>query len=207
MKSNSSSTTLYYIHDPMCSWCWGFRPVWQQVLNKLPTQINVQYVLGGLAPDSDAAMPQDMQLNIAATWQVIQKEIPGTQFNFDFWNHCLPRRSTYPACRAVIAAGIQNPAAKAEMLLAIQQAYYLRAENPSNYPVLIQLAELIKLDKEQFSTDILSDEVEQILQQNIQQAHSMYVYSFPGLILECNGKREAIKIDYNDADKILQQIF
>jgi len=207
MNSKPSSATLYYIHDPMCSWCWGFRPVWQQVLAKLPKQINVQYVLGGLAPDSDAAMPQDMQLNIAATWQVIQKEIPDTEFNFNFWNHCLPRRSTYPACRAVIAAGKQNPVADANMLLAIQQAYYLRAENPSDYPVLIQLAELIGLDKNQFSTDILSDEVEQILQQNIQLAHSMYVYSFPSLILERNDQQETIKIDYNDADNILRQIF
>ncbi|MFW2372552.1 MAG: DsbA family protein [Gammaproteobacteria bacterium] len=207
MNSNSSKATLYYIHDPMCSWCWGFRPVWQQVLEKLPKQIKVQYVLGGLAPDSDAAMPQDMQLSIAATWQMIQKEIPGTQFNFDFWNHCLPRRSTYPACRAVIAATKQNPAAETEMLLAIQQAYYLRAENPSDYPTLIDLAEPIGLDKEQFASDILSDEVEQILQQNIKLAHSMYVYSFPSLILERNGQQEAIKIDYNDADKILQQIF
>jgi len=207
MNSNSASSILYYIHDPMCSWCWGFRPVWQQVLVKLPKQIKVQYVLGGLAPDSDAAMPQDMQLSIAATWQMIQKEIPGTQFNFDFWNHCLPRRSTYPACRAVIAAGKQNPEAESQILLAIQQAYYLRAENPSNYPLLIQLAELIGLDKEQFSSEILSDEVEQILQQNIQLAHSMYVYSFPSLILQRNGKQETIKIDYNDAEKILQQIF
>ena len=207
MNSESSSTTLYYIHDPMCSWCWGFRPVWQQVLDALPDNIHVQYVLGGLAPDSDTPMPQDMQLSIAATWQSIQREIPGTDFNFDFWVRCTPRRSTYPACRAVIAAGRQNPIAESEILLAIQQAYYLRAENPSDYPVLIHLAELIGLNKDQFATDILSDEVEQILQQNIQLAHSMYVYSFPSLILEHNGQQETIKIDYNDADKILQQIF
>ncbi|MCW8956777.1 MAG: DsbA family protein, partial [Gammaproteobacteria bacterium] len=81
MHSTSSNPTLYYIHDPMCSWCWGFRPVWQQVQAKLPSQIKVQYVLGGLAPDSDNTMPQDMQINIATTWQTIQREIPGTQFN------------------------------------------------------------------------------------------------------------------------------
>lgn len=207
MHSSSDSTILYYIHDPMCSWCWGFRPVWLQVMAALPDDIQLKYVLGGLAPDSDAAMPQDMQLSIAATWQMIQKEIPGTQFNFDFWVHCLPRRSTYPACRAVIAAGNQSPVAETEMLLAIQQAYYLRAENPSDYPVLIELAELIGIDKDRFATDIHSDEVEQILQQNIQLAHSMYVYSFPSLILERNGQQKTIKIDYNDADKILQQIF
>ncbi|MCH7478788.1 MAG: DsbA family protein, partial [SAR324 cluster bacterium] len=23
--------TLYYFGDPMCSWCWGFKPVLEQV--------------------------------------------------------------------------------------------------------------------------------------------------------------------------------
>lgn len=207
MSPTSNNAILYYIHDPMCSWCWGFRPVWQQVLNALPETIQLQYVLGGLAPDSDTAMPQDMQLSIAATWQSIQREIPGTQFNFDFWINCIPRRSTYPSCRAVIAAGKQKPDAEADMLLAIQQAYYLRAENPSDYSVLIGLAELIGLDKQHFESDIASDEVDQILKDNIQLAHDMYVYSFPSLILKHGDELETIKIDYNDADKILQQIF
>jgi putative protein-disulfide isomerase len=23
--------TLYYVYDPMCSWCWGYKPVWLQI--------------------------------------------------------------------------------------------------------------------------------------------------------------------------------
>ena len=45
---------LYYIHDPMCSWCWAFRPTLTKVLAELPAHIEVQYLVGGLAPDSDA---------------------------------------------------------------------------------------------------------------------------------------------------------
>jgi protein-disulfide isomerase-like protein with CxxC motif len=55
----------------------------------------------------------------------------GTEFNFDFWTKCQPRRDTYKACRAVIAASQQN--AEEAMIEAIQKAYYLRAMNPSEH--------------------------------------------------------------------------
>ena len=66
--------------------------------------IEVVYLLGGLAPDSDLPMPEQMKLTIAGYWQTIQDRVLGTQFNYDFWTKCQPRRSTYPSCRAVLAA-------------------------------------------------------------------------------------------------------
>lgn len=56
--------TLYYIHDPMCSWCWGFTPIWQKIRAQLPADLPVVYLLGGLAPDSDDPMPQSMQATL-----------------------------------------------------------------------------------------------------------------------------------------------
>ncbi len=53
--------TLYYIHDPMCSWCWAFRSSWREVQSKLPAHITVEYVLGGFAKDTDQPMPVEMQ--------------------------------------------------------------------------------------------------------------------------------------------------
>jgi putative protein-disulfide isomerase len=52
----------------------------------------------------------------------------------------VPRRSTYAACRAVIAARRQNPGYEEKMILAIQQAYYLEARNPADSHTLIELA-------------------------------------------------------------------
>ena len=92
----------------MCSWCWGFRPIWTEIKTNLPQEIEVKYLLGGLAPDSDEPMPKQMQSDISGYWRRIQQHIPGTKFNFDFWDKCEPRRSTYPSCRAVIAARKQE---------------------------------------------------------------------------------------------------
>ena len=48
---------LYYLHDPMCSWCWGYRPTWLKLKAALPHYVQVEYLLGGLAPDNDEPMP------------------------------------------------------------------------------------------------------------------------------------------------------
>jgi len=43
---------LYYFHDPMCSWCWAFRPLWNEIVTGLPENVFAQRILGGLAPDN-----------------------------------------------------------------------------------------------------------------------------------------------------------
>ncbi len=198
--------TLYYIYDPMCSWCWGFRSVWNQVQQGLKNIVNIRAVLGGLAPDSDQIMSETMQKNIQKNWQRIQQHIPGTQFNYDFWKTCNPRRSTYPACRAVIAASLQGDQFSKMMVLAIQQAYYLNAKNPSDDSVLIQLAVDIGLDYKQFETDLSSNKCKQLLDKELQLTARLNVNSFPSLILNYQNSNIKIPIDYTNKNTIILSI-
>ena len=207
MASNDDLPILYYVHDPMCSWCWGFRTVWLDLQEKLKGKVIIKYVLGGLAPDSDVSMPTDMQAMIRNTWKNIQREIPGTQFNYDFWAVCSPRRSTYPACRAIVACRMQQPEKDNEMLLAIQQAYYLQAKNPSDVDVLTQVAESIGLNPEKFSDDLISEACQSFLQDELQLASDISVSSFPSLVYSYRGVEKSIHISYNDSEYILQQVF
>jgi len=202
----SQNFTIYYIHDPMCSWCWGFRPTWNKVLEKLPDSINIEYVLGGLAPDTEQPMSDEMQTNIQENWQTIQKEIPGTQFNFDFWKECLPRRSTYPSCRAIISARKQKPSAANKMLFAIQQAYYLDAKNPSDKDVLIDLAARMDLDEILFAKDLNSKETHKKLLEEFDLRRKLDVHSFPSIVVSNDNNYSHIDIDYNSADNILKAI-
>ena len=209
MKNTTSTlitSTLIYVHDPMCSWCWSFRPVWQSVKKELSDDIEIQYLLGGLAPDSQALMPKDMQQSIRNTWQRIQQEVPGTEFNYAFWEKCQPRRSTYPACRAIIACRMQQPSLEKTMLLAIQHAYYLNAQNPSDEKVLVNLAEQIGLDAKQFAVDIRSEDCQNDLLQEIKHCRDIGVSSFPGLVLKKGESYTLLDLDYNSSKTILDQI-
>jgi putative protein-disulfide isomerase len=190
----------------MCSWCWGFRKVWNQVQHNLKDYVNIRTVIGGLAPDSDQIMSETMQKNIQQNWQRIQQHIPGTQFNYNFWKVCKPRRSTYPACRAVIAASLQGDQFSKMMISAIQQAYYLDAKNPSDDRVLIQLAIDIDLDSKQFETDFFSNKCKQLFYEDLRLTASLKVNGFPNLILNYKNSNNKISIDYNNKEVIILSI-
>jgi len=197
---------LTYVYDPMCSWCWAFKDAWQAILSKLPADIEVRYLLGGLAADSDQPMPLAMQQSIKGYWQQIQQQLPDTEFNYDFWDICEPRRSTYPACRAVIAARVQSAQAEPAMLLAIQQAYYLQAKNPSNDDVLIECAKSIGLDEAVFTESLGQAETQQALLTELAYVRGLGVTSFPSLVLEHEGQRQLLNYDYKDPDVLLRQL-
>ena len=203
-------TVLYYIHDPMCSWCWGFQKTWQAVKTQLPEQIEIQYLVGGLAPDSDQAMSKELQEKLPQIWKTIQAKIPGTEFNFDFWTDCKPRRSTYPACRAVLAAKLLDASKEDAMILGIQHAYYLNAKNPSDLNTLEDVAESIDLDKLAFTKAISSQKIEDQLRNDINQSRYVGGAGFPSLVMRLgentNTRYQFIPIDYNNPDTIIENI-
>ncbi|MGH8553096.1 MAG: DsbA family protein, partial [Methylococcales bacterium] len=198
---------LYYVHDPMCSWCWAFNPIREKLLGSLQDYVGIIRVLGGLAPDTNQPMPEELQRKIQLIWRTIQTEVPGTCFNFDFWTNCNPRRATYAACRAVIAAAGQSPDLEREMILSIQEAYYCEARNPSDRPVLIDLAAELGLDPGRFAEDLDSSQTIQELKRQIAFTRTMGVRSFPALVLENLGRGyKPLHIDYHHAGYMLEQI-
>ena len=194
---------LTYVYDPMCSWCWGYRPTWELLKENLRDLVNIQFCLGGLAPDCDQVMPDEMQQFLQQTWRKISQQL-GTQFNFNFWQHCQPKRSTYNACRAVIVARTQN--LEQEMYLAIQQGYYLHAQNPSDIACLIEFAQSIGLIKEEFTHALSSDETNQKLLHEIRFARSLPINGFPSLVLNYNGQNYPIPIDYKNWQTSFKEI-
>jgi len=202
---DTASSTLFYLHDPMCSWCYGFAPVLERLKRSVGESLPVTSLVGGLAPDSDEPMAQSMSDYLQQTWQRIEQQIPGTRFNFDFWTANTPRRSTYPACRAVITARLMADRAD-DMTRAIQQAYYQRASNTSDVEVLIALAATIGLDDNDFARRINSDEIELALVSELDFVRQLDVESFPSLVL-CHGSNlHSIAVDYRDPEPMLEQI-
>lgn len=185
--------TLFYVYDPMCSWCYGYQPSWDKIEQALTPYLTIKKVLGGLAPDSDVPMPQDMQLFLQKTWQKISQQL-GSEFNFDFWRQCTPKRSTYPACRAILIARAHGKEAQMNQL--IQHAYYQNAQNPSEHTTLNDL--LIQLDIEDGHSQLFSDKVNGVLMQEIAFAHTLPIQGYPSLVLEMNGQVMAIPVNYKE---------
>ena len=190
--------TLHFVHDPMCSWCYAFVPTWRLIQAALPDSISVEYILGGLAPDSDRPMSPHAQVYIQENWRRIQSIAPDTEFNFEFWTRCIPRRSTYPACRAVLAAKYFGPHHEEAMIEKIQVAYYREARNPSDVDTLCELAGEVGLNVEGFREWMEGDTCEAMLESNLQKTRALGVTGFPSLVLEMDHRYAIIPHDYTD---------
>lgn len=168
-----------YVMDPMCAWCYGFQPELEQFLSNHPPG-QFEWVMGGLAPDSDQPMAEELRQTISSYWHQIEEKTQ-VSFNYDFWTLNTPYRSTYQACRAVIAAeSLKEDNAKL-MVKAIQSAYYKEAKNPSLQETLISCASKLGIDESSFSDALNSKETEQQLQQHLALSRHLQVTGFPAL--------------------------
>lgn len=196
-------STLYYIHDPMCSWCWGYRPTWLKLKSALPESCTVSNVMGGLAADSDEPMPEELQKSIQDTWRNIEAKL-GTRFNFDFWTQCEPRRDTYKACRAVMIAAEHG--LEERMILAIQRAYYLNAKNPSDLDTLVDLAIELSINGRSFRSALESEDTEKLFKRQRSMATYLDSSGFPSLRLKIEDQVHSITLDYEDYTVSLNEI-
>lgn len=195
---------LLYVMDPMCSWCWAFREPLSDFLSN-HSDLDLELMMGGLAPDSDLPMPNEQQQMIQGIWHQIESKT-GANFNHDFWKNNTPKRSTYPACRAVIAAKqIGGSVAELAMAEAIQQAYYQRAMNPSEINVLSTLAAEIGLDADQFQQLMLSQSLESNFQQHLEQSRRMGINGFPALLLRTADAWHPLTLGYTDLSRLEQR--
>ena len=163
--------------------------------------------MGGLAADSDQAMPEAVRQTVRGAWIYIEQHIPGTQFNYDFWRFEQPRRSSYPSCRAVISARLLEPALEDLMVLAIQQAYYLHAKNPSDEDTLVDCAISIGLEAKRFTELLGSAECNDVFINERALSRSLGISSFPSLLISRNDHRFSIPVDYLHASPVLDSIY
>lgn len=193
-----------YVMDPMCGWCYGFQPELDQFLGQYPTA-KVEWILGGLAPDTTRPMDDDLRQMISSYWYQIEKKTR-VRFNHDFWQLNTPYRSTYPACRAVITAESLKEKSAVQMVKAIQSAYYLQAKNPALEETLISCAQNIGLDENQFLAELKSTKTEGLLQQHLRISHQLQVNGFPALfyIDEAN-HAQALTLGYCQTENLVQR--
>ncbi len=195
---------VYYVADPMCSWCWGFQANLVQIKEALPSDLPLVYVMGGLARDSDEPMPEDVKAYVKNAWRQVTAET-GAPFNWDFWEVCEPRRSTYPSCRAFYAAQAQGEESGVLMFEAIQRAYYQDARNPSDVSTLVAVAGEIGLDVDRFVQDIKSEAIEKTMQEGFQLRRALNANEFPSLVLRKGDRVDFLMRGYDAVDVVLER--
>jgi putative protein-disulfide isomerase len=90
--------------------------------------------------------------------------------------------------------------------MAIQEAYYLHAQNPSNDETLVNLAVMEGMEEDNFRQFLHSSGTERQLQKNLALCQEYGVQGFPSLILQIGNSSVQIPVDYRSEQPMLKAI-
>ncbi|MBI1386340.1 MAG: DsbA family protein [Rhizobiales bacterium] len=133
----------------MCSWCWGFSPVFEELSALVSGRARVRYVMGGLRAGSTQPMDEAQKRYIAGHWQHVH-ERTGQPFNHAFFDRDDFVYDTEPACRAVVTVRGLRPDLQGAMLKALHRAFYMENLDLTDAEVLAGAAGSLEIDRASF---------------------------------------------------------
>ena len=203
--SQNDLPVLWYIADPMCSWCWGFSPVIEEILTMYEDKLNCALVLGGLRVGATEPMSSQQRDEILHHWQEVQK-MTGQSFRFE---NAMPEGFVYdtePACRAVAAISGINTGLIFPLFKAIQSAFYKEGLDVTQKEILADIVHKFGVDKMVFLQEFDSEQADQKVKAHFNQTRQFGVRGFPTLVLQGGGKYHLLNRGYRKLDELTPEI-
>jgi putative protein-disulfide isomerase len=196
--------TLYYFGDPMCSWCWGFKPVLEQLDQEYPELQRVT-VMGGLRGGDPVPMGDELAAMIQNAWQRIE-ETTGQPFNHEFWRKHRPLMTTWPACRAVLTAKELDPTRHWPYMVGMFEAYFTRLLDPTKRETHLTVAQDLGFDIPAFEAMLDSPRIDEALQEDLQLTQQYGVTGFPTVVLTLGKDNYLISPGYQPVEVLRRAI-
>jgi putative protein-disulfide isomerase len=197
---------LIYVADPMCSWCWGFSPVMDQVLSRFGERLPVRLIVGGLRPGTVDPMDDAMRTSIRDHWNHVH-EASGQPFDFAFFDRERFVYDTEPACRAVVATRKIAPSNAMLMLKRAHRAFYAENTDVTDRAVQCDLAVEIGLERADFEAAFDDEDTLAETRNDFAIAHQSGITGFPTLIVGSDEEGyTAVSRGFQPADRILALI-
>ncbi|QOR61613.1 DsbA family protein [Sulfurovum sp. ST-21] len=173
---------LYFVVDPMCSWCWGFTPVIEETRKIFSGTCHFSLVLGGLRTQGEMQWNEASKAYLKAHWQQVAQST-GQLFNDELFEKELFEYDTYPACKAVVTVReLLGADAAFAYLHALQNAFYTQGIDITRARVLQGYYEQLFGNSSKFAFFYASERAEILMQHDFAKARSMGANVFPSVV-------------------------
>ncbi|SNT16184.1 putative protein-disulfide isomerase [Noviherbaspirillum humi] len=199
-------TSLLYIADPMCSWCYGFGPE-LEALRAGMGGIPVDVVVGGLRAYNTEAMGEEQRRTILEHWHHVA-ERSGLPFDDAALSRPGFVYDTEPACRAVVAVRSLSPAAALPAFLAMQRAFYAEGRDVTDPMLLADICSAVlrdaglDVDAEAFHQLWQAESSKAAARADFMQTQRWGVRGFPTLVLARDDRLDLVCAGYMKADAL-----
>lgn len=209
-------THLIYVADPMCSWCYGFGPELQALLETIP-DAKIDLVMGGLRAYNKQLLDDATRTMLLGHWQHVA-ERSGLPFD----EQALMRPGfiydTEPACRAVVTARTltddDSGLAVLAVFHAIQHGFYASARDVCDSAVLAELAVAAmnqvegegSFDEASFGETLASPMAMSDTRADFEQSQQWGIRGFPALLVLHDNALHMIANGYTTCDDLIKSL-
>ena len=186
-------TTLHYIYDPLCGWCYGAKPLVQAASSVLPVTLHG----GGMMTGANRQQVSPQLRNYVIPHDRRIAEYSGQPFGEAYFEGLLRDHSAVfdsaPPTAAVLAAE-QLGGHGLELLGRLQTAHYVEGRRVADEAVLLELAQSIGLPAEAFQAAFRVADVQGHVKASRTLLTQVGGQGFPTLALEQDGQFTLIDI-------------
>ncbi len=196
----------------MCSWCWGFHPVIQELRGKHSKSYKFSLVVGGLRTKGQMHWNDESKNYLAQNWNAVATKTK-QPFSFSLLNREDFDYDTYPACKAIVTVKeLWGNEASFDYLEKIQEAFYAKGEDISSVETLLTyvgttplcLSDASSTEKEEFLEFYSSKRAEILMKHDFGKARSMGANAFPSVVkIDKDGHMVCVS-GYRSVGEVLQ---
>ncbi|WP_423147506.1 DsbA family protein [Rubrolithibacter danxiaensis] len=203
-KFKADRVEIVFYTDPLCCWSWALYPHLSTLRNLFKDNINLSYCMSGLIPDwnsyNDPMNTVSRPAQMGPIWMEAQ-HISGAAINPQIWIQN-PPSSSYPACIAVKAAGLQSSEIEEAYLVKLWEAVMTDAKDISKPEVLIEVAQQtaentgLDFNIARFSTDLSAEDSLELFRNDLKRVRYNRIGRFPTITMSKEDGRGIILTGY-----------
>lgn len=202
-KVSAQRDTLFYIGDPMCSWCYGFTPQLDSIKSLYPN-VPVSLIVGGLRAFGTESF-ESLSAFLHEHWEEVH-ERTNQPFQFDILQSTGLIYDTEPACRAVVTMRSISPNKEYLYFQKLQKSFYADGKNPTSVHTFVSIANELGVDGEKFEKHFHSPVIQNETQRDFQLAKTLHVEGFPSLVALVDGKLHRVSNGYSSHQQIIKTL-
>lgn len=206
MIRSMAATTLVYIGDPMCSWCWGFAPALEELVET--TGADVEVVVGGLRPGPAAEpLAGGLRRYLEREWGAIA-ERTGQPFDTGIleelgadWVY-----DTETADMAVVQMRAMAPDQTLPFFFRVQSAFYAERTDVTDPDTYRTLVKGFDVDPGGFVAGLQDEELRKLAWRDFATARRWGVSGFPTLLARQGERLGLITAGYRPAADLIAAV-
>lgn len=207
-SASKVQTTIHYVGDPMCSWCWGISPA-VHAAQKYAAQAGLGFdiTMGGLRVGGGDPWNDEFKGFLRREWgnihdktgqpmsyKILEKE----SFNYD----TEPPSRAFAIAQAMHTAGALSQQKLLDFYTAIQRSFYVDGLDPKDVSFYQTACSEVGIDFVAFAQQFDSANARTLVKAQFSRAQQWGVRSFPTILLQKGEEMKAIAVGYVTAGEL-----